>query len=124
MRAPHLDLRRADSARMGRGREVEREQGKRGVRIKVEATWTFDGEATRSADEVYHQQLPPIDVTAFSVGFPVQEGQVPLLPHREQREIYADSLFDLSRLLEEVRFEVALAVMLLVDFRVHRDLAR
>jgi hypothetical protein len=93
-----------------------------GARIKVEPTWTFNGEAMRSADEVYHQQLPPIDVTAFSAGFPVQQGQAPLLPHREQREIYADSLFDLSRLLEEVRFEVALAVMLLVDFRVHRDL--
>jgi hypothetical protein len=47
--------------------------------------------------------------------------QEALLPNRELRDLYADSLFDLHRLLEEVRFEVAWAVMLLVDFRVRRD---
>jgi hypothetical protein len=89
---------------------------------RVERSWTFSGEATQSADEVYEQQLPPISVEAFSTGLLVQEGEATLLPHREQREIYADSLFDLSRLLEEIRFEVALATLLLVDFRVHRDM--
>jgi hypothetical protein len=93
-------------------------------RDKVQPTWTFIGEAVQSADDVYYQKLPAISVEAFSVGVLAQQGEANPLPHREQREIYADSLFDLSRLLEEIRFEVALAVMLLVDFRVHRDRAK
>ncbi len=87
-----------------------------------EPRFTLSTEAVQSSDDVYHGQLEPIDISAFAAGLLDERGKAPLLPSREEREIYADSLFDLSRLLEEVRFEVALAVMLLVDFRVRRDM--
>ncbi len=56
--------------------------------------------------------------SGFAEGMLVEHGQAPLLPERELRELYADSLFDLHHLLEEIRFEVAFAVMLLVDSRI------
>ncbi|MCA1604192.1 MAG: hypothetical protein LC775_01610 [Acidobacteria bacterium] len=87
----------------------------------MEPTWSIDDEARNSADSVYYDELRPIDISKFAQGLLIEPAKPPILPARELREIYADSLFDLHRLLEEVRFEVALAVVLLVDFRVRRD---
>jgi hypothetical protein len=73
--------------------------------------------ARSAADRVYLNDLQPIELSAFSEGLLAERGQPPLLPGREEREIYSDTLHDLHRLLEEVRFEIGLAVMLLVDSR-------
>jgi hypothetical protein len=83
--------------------------------------WAIEREAREAADEVYYDQLRPIEVSGFGAGLLNTDKSVPFLPEREERDLYADSLFDLHRLLEEVRFETALAVMILVDFRLRRD---
>jgi hypothetical protein len=89
----------------------------------MDPIWTLNDEARTAADTVYLDHLRPIELSAFTEGLLVDRGQSPLLPGRQEREIYSDTVYDLHRLLEEVRFEVGLATMLLADFQIRRDRA-
>lgn len=87
----------------------------------MSAEWRFSDEALAASDQVYLQDLPRLRLDPFTQGMLAGTNGTPFLPTREQREIYADVLYDLGQLLDEVRFEVALAAMLLVEWRVARD---
>jgi hypothetical protein len=71
----------------------------------------------RVADQVYYRQLDDISVVGWSNGIVTDVGQKPAMADRASREFYSDALFDLIRLLEEVRFEIAFAAMLAADYR-------
>lgn len=73
--------------------------------------------ATKTADEVYYQNLKAISISAYGDGVLTEPGDQPLVADRADGELYADSLFDLHRLLEEIRFEIAFATMLTADYR-------
>ena len=82
-----------------------------------EPIWSLSEHATKTADEVYYQHLEAISISAYGDGVLTEPGDQPLVADRADRELYADSLFDLHRLLEEIRFEIAFATMLTADYR-------
>lgn len=84
-------------------------------------TWEFAQEALAASDEIYYEKLTPISFEAFTDGILRPAGADPLIASRNGRETYADLLLDLTRLVEEVRFQIALATLLPVDWRVTRD---
>ena len=65
-----------------------------------------DSLALDSATRVYEQLLTQIDVTGLSIGIPRGPGVA-----MHEGEGYADALIDLSRLLEEYRFEAAVGAL-------------
>ena len=79
--------------------------------------WSLSPHALGIADDVYYQQLKPISIEDYSDGVLTKRGQQPRVADLTHREVYADSLFDLQRLLEEIRFEIAFATMLTSDYR-------
>jgi hypothetical protein len=87
-----------------------------------EPTWSLSQHATNTADDVYYQRLEAINISAYGDGVLTEPGDKPLVADREDRELYADSLFDLHRLLEEIRFEIAFATMLTSDYRAHHPI--
>lgn len=84
--------------------------------------WSLSPQAIMTADEVYHQRLGVISIVEYGDGILTAPGEEPRVADREGREIYADSLFDLHRLLEEIRFEIAFATMLTSDYRARHPL--
>jgi hypothetical protein len=79
-------------------------------------SFEFDRKSIDAADHIYYQDLPAIDLGSFAAGVLIDAGGTPLFPDRELREVYSDALFDLSRLLEEIRFEISWASLLLTDW--------
>jgi hypothetical protein len=79
--------------------------------------WSLSQHSLRVADQVYYRQLDDISVVGWSNGILTDVGQKPVMADRASREFYSDALFDLIRLLEEVRFEIAFAAMLAADYR-------
>lgn len=92
-----------------------------GVQSQPNDRADFSPESREACLDVYYDQLRTIDLSEFSSGVLLEPGQSPVLASRDERELYADVLFDLSRLLEEVRFETAWAALHLVEWRVARD---
>lgn len=84
--------------------------------------WSLSEHATNTADLIYREELAIISVEGYNYGVLLEPGQEQVVVTRALRELYADSLFDLSRLLEEIRFEVAFATMLTSDFRFRNPL--
>lgn len=83
--------------------------------------WSLSEQALSAADSVYYDTLKRISVEDYGKGVLPEPGSRPAVPDRIGRELYADSLFDLHRLLEEIRFEIAFATMLTADYRAHRQ---
>jgi hypothetical protein len=79
--------------------------------------WSLSSHALGIADDVYYKQLKAISIEDYSDGVLTKPGQLPLVTALSHREVYADALFDLQRLLEEIRFEIAFATMLTSDYR-------
>jgi hypothetical protein len=84
----------------------------------------IDGEAIAEASEIYQSHaLRPL---AFSEAFTTFLMET-AANYRELEQAspeyvaYAEACIDLHRLTEEIRFEGALAVLLLVDYRIKRD---
>jgi hypothetical protein len=69
----------------------------------VSQGWSYSDEAMDAADDVYLRAMPPVGLDRFAEGVLTAKDGRPLLPTRVEREIYADVLFDMGRLLEEVR---------------------
>jgi hypothetical protein len=84
--------------------------------------WSLSRKALGVADDVYYNELKTISVEGYSDGVFTEQDEQPVVADRTHREVYADSLFDLQRLLEEVRFEIALATMLTSDYRARHPL--
>lgn len=68
--------------------------------------WMPDPLALDAAAIVYDQVLSQIDIMGLNIGIPHGDGVA-----MHEGEGYADALIDLSRLLEEYRFEAAIAAM-------------
>jgi hypothetical protein len=79
--------------------------------------WSLSSHALGVADDVYYKELKTVSIEDYSDGVLTKAGQQPLVADLSHREVYADSLFDLQRLLEEIRFEIAFATMLTSDYR-------
>lgn len=76
-------------------------------------SWAVTNEALRAGDEVWAEEVPRLDIRAFTH---VLEAEGMSSSRPSVINAYADSLVDLARLMEEIRFEVGTAAMLLVDF--------
>jgi hypothetical protein len=78
----------------------------------------FDDQALAELYEILDTDLAPIELAAAYTQ-PLMEHSEPgklLEPYPEHLRVYTDSFIELSRLLEEIRFEVALAALLLLDY--------
>jgi hypothetical protein len=83
----------------------------------------LDPEALAESTRVYFEDLRPLalgdEFTAFlmeiALDYRALEAASP------EYRAYAEAYIDLHRLIEEIRFEAALAVLLLVEYRAKRD---
>jgi hypothetical protein len=87
----------------------------------TQPVWSLSEQALTVADSVYYETLKKISVEDYGKGVLTEPGSRPAVADRIGRELYSDSLFDLHRLLEEIRFEIAFARMLTADYRAHRQ---
>jgi hypothetical protein len=71
--------------------------------------WSPDPDASDRMHDVYFSDLPTIDLEAFSTWIVGRRGT----PDDELSDTYADALYDLARLLEEIRFGTAAASLYL-----------
>lgn len=85
--------------------------------VTPEPLWSLSQHSLDVANEVYYEVLETISLDGWGRGVLTEPGQTPVMVDRASREYLSDALFDLTRLLEEIRFEIAFATMLTSDYR-------
>ena len=83
-----------------------------------EPYWSLSQRSLDVTNKVYYEMLETISLDEWGHGVLTKPGHSPVMVDRAGREYYSDALFDLIRLLEEIRFEIAFATMLTSDYRV------
>lgn len=85
--------------------------------------WDADPEAIQTASDLYYGDALRTIVLGdgFTAHLMEHETYAELLAKPPEYRVYAEALIELHRLIDEIRFECALAVLILVDYRVKRD---
>jgi hypothetical protein len=87
------------------------------------AEFTFGQEARSELNRILVTHLAPIELTDAYTDPLMEDSRRRKInePIPDHLRVYTDSYLDLSRLLEEIRFEAALAALLLYDYAYKRD---